>query len=58
MAAKLDLTQAQVRALCEGAKKAGYIPVIEFGETIVKLVPQEEATPKKPGVDGKKEIRL
>lgn len=40
---KLDLTQRQVRALCEGAKKAGYAPVIQAGNMLVHLVPQEQA---------------
>jgi hypothetical protein len=37
----LDLTQRQVRALCEGAKKAGYAPIIQIGKTVVRLVPEE-----------------
>jgi hypothetical protein len=38
---RLDLTQRQVRALCEGAKKAGCVAVIEVGNVVVKLVPEE-----------------
>lgn len=41
----LDITQRQVRALCEGAKKAGYVPVIEIGKTVVKLVPENRVIP-------------
>jgi hypothetical protein len=37
----LDLTQRQIRALCKGAKKEGYVPVIEIGNTVVKLVPED-----------------
>jgi hypothetical protein len=39
----LDLTQRQVRVLCEGAKKAGYVPVVKIGETLVWFVPEAEA---------------
>lgn len=39
----LELTQRQVRALCEGAKKAGFVPVVQFGKTLVRLVPAEKA---------------
>lgn len=41
----LDITQRQVRALCKGAKEAGYIPVVTIGKTVVKLVPEERAMP-------------
>jgi hypothetical protein len=41
----LDLTQRQVRALCEGAKKAGYAPIVQIGKTLVRLVPEEHAIP-------------
>jgi hypothetical protein len=39
----LDLTQRQIRALCKGAKKDGYVPVIEIGNAVVKLVPEDRA---------------
>ena len=35
----LDLTQRQVRAICEGARKAGFTPEIIVGKTVVRLVP-------------------
>jgi hypothetical protein len=38
---QLDLTQRQVRALCEGAKKAGYAPMIQVGNMLVHLVPED-----------------
>lgn len=44
----LDLTQRQVRALCEGAKKAGYAPVVQIGKTWVRLVPEGLAIPPAP----------
>jgi hypothetical protein len=39
----LDLTQRQIRAICEGAKKAGYAPVLEIGKVIIRLVPEHIA---------------
>lgn len=39
----LDITQRQVRALCEGAKKAGYAPVVKLGNTLVWLIPADRA---------------
>lgn len=40
---RLDLTQQQVRAICMGAKKAGYAAVIQAGNTLVRLIPEEHA---------------
>lgn len=45
MTRALDLTQRQVRALCEGAKKAGYAPIVHIGKVVVTLVPEEHAIP-------------
>lgn len=44
----LDLTQRQVRALCEGAKKAGYAPIVQIGNVLVRLVPEMHAIPERP----------
>lgn len=44
----LALTQRQVRALCEGAKKAGYAPILQIGNVLVRLVPEEHAIPQQP----------
>lgn len=44
----LDLTQRQVRALCEGAKKAGYIAELTIGKVVVRLVPEDRAIPERP----------
>lgn len=57
---RLDLTQRQVRALCEGARKAGCVAVVEVGNVVVKLVPEEHAIPDpaKPKVDPYKDVRL
>ena len=56
----LDLTQRQVRALCQGAKKAGYAPVVKIGNTLVWLVPEERAIKEieKPEVDEYEDVRL
>lgn len=45
MTRPLDLTQRQVRALCEGAKQAGYVPVVQVGNMLVRLVPEEHGIP-------------
>ena len=58
MSRALALTQRQVKALCEGAKKAGYAPVIEVGGMIVRLIPEEHALPSQSAVANKKEIDL
>lgn len=48
MSRPLDLTQRQVRALCEGARKAGYAPVVQIGNVLVRLIPEEHAIPPQP----------
>lgn len=48
MSRALALTQRQVRALCEGAKKAGYAPIVQIGNVLVRLVPEEHAIPQQP----------
>lgn len=45
MSRALPLTQRQVRALCEGAKKAGYAPIVQIGNVLVRLVPEDRAIP-------------
>lgn len=56
----LALTQRQVRALCEGAKKAGYVPVLQVGKVLVRLIPEEHAIPELPKekVDDGEDFRL
>lgn len=44
----LAITQRQVKALCEGARKAGYAPIIQIGNVLVRLVPEEQAIPPQP----------
>lgn len=39
MTRALDLTQRQVRAICEGARKAGQKPVFRVGNVVVEFVP-------------------
>jgi len=47
----LDLTQRQVRAICEGARKAGFTPEIVVGKTVVRLVPDNRDV--RPQADAK-----
>lgn len=56
----LDLTQRQVRALCAGAKKEGFVPVLRVGNVEVRLIPEEHAIPagKPAPVDQRKVIPL
>jgi len=56
----LDLTQRQIRALAEGAKKAGCVAEVQIGKAIVRLVPEALAIPEdaKPEVDRYKDIAL
>lgn len=60
MSRALALTQRQVRALCEGAKKAGYAPVVQIGNVLVRLIPEEHAIPEQPSprVDEEEDFRL
>jgi len=48
---RLDLTQRQVRAMCEGARKAGFTPEIIVGKTVVRLVPDNRDV--RPQADAK-----
>jgi hypothetical protein len=46
--------------LCEGAKKAGYAPIVQIGNVMVRLVPEEHAIPQqemKP-VDDKEDFEI
>ena len=56
----LDITQRQVRALCKGAKEAGYVPVIRLGNTVVELIPEERAIQllANEQIDDAEDIRL
>lgn len=59
MSRALALTQRQVKALCEGARKAGYAPIVQIGNVLVRLVPEEHAIPDQPSrVDDDEDIRL
>lgn len=51
----LDLTQRQIRALAEGAKKAGCVAEVQIGKTVVRLIPEDRAIPN--GDAGKVEPR-
>lgn len=53
----LALTQRQIRAICEGARKAGHVPVLEINNVLIRLIPTERAIPPqaKAAVDEKEE---
>jgi len=58
-ARKLALTQRQVRAICAGAKKEGYAPIVQIGDILVRLVPEDRAVPESPRrVDEDDDFRL
>lgn len=56
----LDLTQRQVRALAEGAKKAGCVAEVQIGKTVVRLIPEDRAIPTRPDndIDQYKDVAL
>lgn len=60
MSRPLALTQRQVKALCEGAKQAGYAPVVQIGNVLVRLIPEELAIPAQPDerIDESEDFRL
>ena len=39
----LEITQRQIRALCEGARKAGFAPILKLRTATILLVPEERA---------------
>lgn len=39
----LALTQRQIRAIIEGASKAGLAPILQVGNILVRLVPKDVA---------------
>lgn len=41
----LDLTQRQIRAIAEGARKAGCVAEVQIGKAVVRLIPEEHAIP-------------
>jgi hypothetical protein len=43
MTRPLPITARQVTAICKGAEKAGYVPLIEIGNTVVRLIPAYRA---------------
>lgn len=43
MTRKLNLTARQVTALCKGAARAGYVPIVKIGDISIHLVPQDDA---------------
>lgn len=39
----LDISQRQVRAICEGVRKSGFVAEIVIGKTVVRLIPDTHA---------------
>ncbi|MDP8249955.1 hypothetical protein [Pseudochrobactrum saccharolyticum] len=54
MTKRLDITEAQVRAICNGASKANepHIPVVQIGNAVVRLIPASMA-PENVTIDTK-----
>ena len=46
MTKALAINQRQIKVLCEGARKAGYAPIVQIGNVTVRFVPEEHAIPK------------
>jgi hypothetical protein len=57
---RLEITQRQVRAICEGARKAGHVPVLRIGNVVIDLVPEDRYSPPQPSepVDEVAEIKF
>lgn len=45
MPRKLDLTARQITAICKGAARAGYTPIVEIGNIKISLVPNSAVVP-------------
>lgn len=60
MTRALDISQRQITALCKGAAKAGYAPIVQIGKVFVRLVPEKHAIhPQEDGgIDANEDIRL
>lgn len=60
MTRALDLSQRQIRAICEGARKSGFVPEIVVGKTVVRLIPDIPTdNPRGAGrLDEEEDIRL
>lgn len=43
MRRSLDIPARQITAICRGAAKAGYAPVLQIGKVIIRLIPEEHA---------------
>lgn len=41
MRRSLDIPARQITAICRGAAKAGYAPVLQIGKVIIRLIPEE-----------------
>lgn len=48
MTRALEISQRQITALCKGAEKAGYAPIVQIGKVLVRLVPEDHAISAQP----------
>lgn len=48
MSRALDLRSRQVTAICRGAAKAGFVAVVKIGDTVIHLMPREDAQAERP----------
>lgn len=51
MTRALEISQRQITALCKGAEKAGYAPIVQIGKVLVRLVPEDLAISAQPEKD-------
>lgn len=51
----LLITQRQVKAICVGARKAGFAPVIEIGNIRIRLLPDDSFPLPEPEEEKPKE---
>lgn len=59
MTRALPLKQKQVTALCKGAEKAGFVPVVEINGVVIRLIPANQTFPQGVlAVDEEEDIRL
>lgn len=57
MSRALALPARQVTALCKGAAKAGCIAEVKIGDTVIRLIPKDDAQPERR-IDEEVEIRF
>lgn len=58
MSRSLALNQRQVTALCKGAEKAGFVPVVEIDGVKVTLMPATHVIHRPENIDETEDFRL